>query len=263
VDNSLLEMLPGEVAERIESGADIAIIPIGSIEQHGPHLLTGCDLYCVMSRCIAIARETGGTIFAPVPFSWVGCTNYFSGGVGVREEVFIRYLRAVIRGAWASGFRRILVVNGHGGNFYAMMSLPRDSLAEDGIPVMAIYSDAGAPGTTGHSEASSMTAGLKMLGKDDVLADARRYIEAAVKEFGEGAEAVVWPEPYLQARKLGVVGHDYLDELRHVQPTMDYDPESGVANAEAVAKHVAGLLEEFKAVVDETTGAAGAAGAEK
>jgi len=253
VDNSLLEMLPGEVADRLGRGADIAIIPIGSVEQHGPGLLTGCDLYCVMSRCVCIARETGGTIFPAVPFSWVGCTNYFSGGVGVREEVFIRYLRAVIRAAWRSGFRRILIVNGHGGNFYAMNSLPRDSLAEDGIPVMAIYSDAGAPGASRHSEASSMTAGLRLLGKEDVLADARGYIEAAVKEFGDGAKAVVWPEPYLQARKLGVVGHDYLDELRHVPPTMSCDPDEGVRNAEAVGRHMAGLLEQFRAVVEEAT----------
>ena len=254
MDNALLEMLPGEISAKLDAGDDIAIIPIGSVEQHGPALLTGCDGYCVIGRCIAIARESGGTVFPFVPFSWVGCTNYYSGGVGVREEVFVRYLRAVIRAAWSSGFRRILIVNGHGGNLAAMSQLPHDTLAEDGIPVMVIYSDAGCPDVPGHSELSGMTGGLRMLGREDLVEDAARYIEAAVKEFGDRAQAVVWPKPYVDARPLGAVGHDYLDELRHVQPTLDYDPDVGVSNAEAVGKHVAGLLEEFRKVVEEVTG---------
>ena len=251
MENSLLEMLPGEVAEKLGSGDDIAIIPIGSVEQHGPHLLLGCDTYCGLGKCIAIARESGGTILPLIPYTWVGCTNYFSGGVGVREEVAIRYIRAVVRAAWRAGFRRIVIVNSHGGNFYAMRTLPREILAEDGIPVMTTFGDAGAPSGERASEASSMTGGLRLLEREDLIEDVARYAEAAVKEFGEGADPVIWPKPYLEARALGVVGQDYLDETRHVSPGLDYDPDAGVAAAEKIGAHVANLLEEFREAVNE------------
>ena len=50
----LTDMLPSEVEEYFKSGGDAAIIPIGSIEQHGPHLVTGCDGY----NALAKAHET-------------------------------------------------------------------------------------------------------------------------------------------------------------------------------------------------------------
>lgn len=253
MESSLLEMLPGEVAERLGSGRDVAIIPIGSVEQHGPHLLLGCDTFSTLGKCIAIARETGATILPLVPYTWVGCTNYFSGGVGVREEVAIRYIRAAVRGAWRAGYRRILIVNSHGGNFYAMRSLPRDMLAEEGIPVMVTYGDAGALDER-VTEASGMTGGLRLLGREDLIEDVARYARAAVEEFGEGAGAVMWPGSFHEARRLGVIGQDYLDETRHVQPSLDYDPDDGVAAAGKIGRCVAGLLEEFGKLVDEITG---------
>ncbi len=255
MEGSLLEMLPGEIAERAKDPSAVAIVPLGSVEQHGPHLLLGCDTYSVLGRCVAIARETGGMVFPLVPFTWVGCTNYYSGGGGVRESVAISYIRAVVRGIWQAGWRRILIVNGHGGNFYAMRQLPRDLLEEDGIPVMVIYGDAKCPELRDkgvrHSEASGMTGGLRMLGREDLIDDVAHYTKDAVKEFGDGSEAVIWPKPYIDARKLGVIGQDYLDEIRHVSPTMDYDPDRGIESHSAVARHIAKLIDEFATLVDE------------
>ena len=124
--NDLLEMFPGEIESRLQAGNDIAILPIGSLEQHGPHLLLATDSFCAQAVAQEIGNCSGGTVLPPVPYSWVGCTNVFAGGIGVRESVFIDYLRAVVKRLWQSGFRRILVVNSHGGNSYcAAQFFPR------------------------------------------------------------------------------------------------------------------------------------------
>jgi hypothetical protein len=156
-----------------------------------------------------------------------------------------------VRAAWRAGFRRILLVNSHGGNYYSLRSLPQDVLAEDGIPILVTYGDADAPGASGErlSEASGMAGGLRALGRDDLVEEVRRYAEAAVKEFGEDAKPVIYPKPYLDARRLGVVGQDYLDEIRHVQPSTDIDPDAALKRFDEIGAHVAGLLERFREVV--------------
>ena len=122
--NDLLEMFPGEIESRLQAGNDIAILPIGSLEQHGPHLLLATDSFCAQALAQEIGNCSGGTVLPPIPYSWVGCTNVFAGGIGVRESVFIDYLRAVVKRLWQSGFRRILVVNSHGGNSCALRVFP-------------------------------------------------------------------------------------------------------------------------------------------
>ena len=253
MSDSLLEMLPGEVAERLESGKDIAIIPIGSVEQHGPHELLGCDTYYTLAKCVCIARHCGGTILPLVPFTWVGGTFYFSGGVNVRQKVIMDYLRAVIRAAWRAGFRRILIVNSHGGSFYAMRSLPQEMLVEDGIPVMSVYGDAGAPGAK-ERRGGGLGGALRLLGREDLVADLERYTKAAVKEFGAAPEPAVSVKPYMQARGLGVVGGDYLDEVRHVSPSMEFDIDASVERIEEIGRHVAGLLDDWGKLVAELAG---------
>ncbi len=86
---SLLDMFPSEIESRLREGNDIAILPIGSIEQHGPHLLLGTDGFFAQALALEIGAASGGFVLPPVPFSWVGCTNAFAGGIGVRESVFI------------------------------------------------------------------------------------------------------------------------------------------------------------------------------
>jgi len=94
---------------------DIIIVPLGSTEAHGPHACLGTDTFLVTRMAEAVAQKTGCTIAQPV---WYGSHPYhhlgMPGTIVVPEEVFVGLIRAIIAGLWNTGFRKMILLNGHG-----------------------------------------------------------------------------------------------------------------------------------------------------
>ncbi|MFP6645282.1 MAG: creatininase family protein [Candidatus Latescibacterota bacterium] len=112
------ELLRHEFEAALEQ-APVVIVPIGSIEQHGPH----CPMDVDISTPFHMAAEVAGRIEeAPVivaPPIWSGFTHYnmgFAGTISLRLETFQALVADVCRSIHANGFERIITVNGHGGN---------------------------------------------------------------------------------------------------------------------------------------------------
>ena len=103
---------------------DRAILPLGSTEQHA-YLSLSVD--SILSEKVALdaAEPLGIPVF---PVQAYGVTPYFlayPGSVSLRVETYVRLVRDILDSLSHSGFRRILIVNGHGGN------APADSLATE------------------------------------------------------------------------------------------------------------------------------------
>lgn len=96
-------------------GDDRCVLPLGSTEQHA-YLSLSVD--SILSEKIAndAAQPLGVPVFPAVPF---GMTSYFMGfpgTVSLRMRTYAALLRDILDSLYASGFRRVLIVNGHGGN---------------------------------------------------------------------------------------------------------------------------------------------------
>jgi creatinine amidohydrolase len=94
---------------------DRCIIPIGSTEQHG-YLSLGVDLILAERVANEAADPVGVPVFPVMPY---GIAPYFAeypGTVSLRVETLLAVARDVVASVHRSGFRRILIVNGHGGN---------------------------------------------------------------------------------------------------------------------------------------------------
>ena len=94
---------------------DRAVLPLGSTEQHA-RLSLSVD--SILSERIAreAAEPAGVPVFPVVPY---GITPYFlayPGTISLKVETYLRVVRDILDGLYAQGFRRILIVNGHGGN---------------------------------------------------------------------------------------------------------------------------------------------------
>ena len=103
-----------QIEERLKVN-DIIIVPLGSTEAHGPHTCLGTDTFLVTRMAEAVAQKTGCTIAQPVwygshPFHHLG----MPGTIVVPEEVFVGLIRAIIAGLWNTGFRKMILLNGHG-----------------------------------------------------------------------------------------------------------------------------------------------------
>lgn len=112
----------------------VVILPVASIEQHGPHLPVMTDTrlgYEVAIRAARKAYDQRPTVVAPVV--WSGLSEHhmpFGGTLTLSHDTFRRVLRDLILCLARLGFRDILISNSHGGNIIAMQQII-DELAPD------------------------------------------------------------------------------------------------------------------------------------
>jgi creatinine amidohydrolase len=95
----------------------VALLPIGAIEQHGAHLATSTD--CAIAT--AIAERAAGVLPAQVvlcPSLPFGASHHHSayGAMSFSVETFTRVLVELVESLLEIGFRRIVILNAHGGN---------------------------------------------------------------------------------------------------------------------------------------------------
>jgi creatinine amidohydrolase len=94
---------------------DRAVLPIGSTEQHAG-LSLATDTILAERVAAEAAEPLGVPVFPPVPYGLSPHFQAFPGSVTLRVDTFCALVRDVLDSLKRSGFRRVLVVNGHGGN---------------------------------------------------------------------------------------------------------------------------------------------------
>lgn len=112
--------------ESCRTADKVALIPVGSMEQHGYHAPLGTDLY-IAEELAALAKGHPKAILLPsVP---VGVSDYhrdFPGSLWVKPGVLKRYVADIIESLLFHGICRIVVVNGHGGNREPLKEMARE-----------------------------------------------------------------------------------------------------------------------------------------
>jgi len=107
-------MTQKEIHERRKKN-DVIIIPVGSTETHGPGEPLGEDTFLCTRMAEEVARVTGCTVAQPICY---GCHPYhhlgMPGTVVIPDKVMIDFLVAVMAGLWNAGFRKQILMNGHG-----------------------------------------------------------------------------------------------------------------------------------------------------
>lgn len=102
-----------EVARR----AHFAVLPVGAVEWHGPHLPFGTDVILASELAARLRGDFTAALFPAMPYSACpGKTSGYEGTIAIRPEVALAYLCDVLQGIVDSGFERVLVLNGHDAN---------------------------------------------------------------------------------------------------------------------------------------------------
>ncbi|CCQ95323.1 Creatininase [[Clostridium] ultunense Esp] len=102
-----------DMEELIEESKGVAIIPVGSTEQHGYHLPLGTDTYVAITLAEAAAKETKVVLAPPIWFGWSPHHMVLPGTITIRPEVLIEYLYDVIESLTQHGINKYILINGH------------------------------------------------------------------------------------------------------------------------------------------------------
>ena len=119
----------------------IVVLPVASMEQHGPHLPVGVDTFLCEAVCkggAELAVKDVPVVVAPT--LWCGMAEHhmafggtFTFDIPTYQAVLLSFLKSMAR----HGFKRVFIVNGHGGNIAAMNAFLPDLTRETGLTLYA------------------------------------------------------------------------------------------------------------------------------
>ena len=113
-----LEQMTYPQVGSLAARTDLALLPVGPPEAHGPHLPVGTDIIAACELCERAARELAARgieclIAPPLPYCLAEIASPFPGTITIRGEVVTALVADICCGLARSGFRRTLVVSGH------------------------------------------------------------------------------------------------------------------------------------------------------
>lgn len=197
------------------SDADLALLPTGSTEQHGPHAPLGTDQLTAeaVAEAGAEAYEAEhGTSVAVAPVVPVGVSEEhreFPGTLWVSEDTFRSYVRETVESLAHHGFDRVVIVNGHGGNTAALREVAA-RVTRDGTAFAVpftwfehVHDDAPPMGHAGARETALLRAIDPDLVREDRVEAAR---ENGSDRWGEWVEGINLAYDVEAFSENGVVG---------------------------------------------------------
>ena len=133
------ERRTGPELKALAAQGALPVLPIGSLEQHGPHLPVWTDSFLAHELALAAARLATDVPAIVLPPLWTGLSEHhlpFGGTITLDHATLHAVLRCVVRSLQAQGFTRLLILNGHGGNIDPLNVSVRELAHEFGMPVV-------------------------------------------------------------------------------------------------------------------------------
>lgn len=106
-----------EMAEIVKR-QPVVVIPIGSVEDHGPHLPLDTDNFLIANICEEAARRAEGEmlLMPQIPYGYETHHMDFPGTIDIQPEHLLHFMLDITKSVAHHGFERILIADGHGSN---------------------------------------------------------------------------------------------------------------------------------------------------
>jgi creatinine amidohydrolase len=122
-----------EVSSYLENDR-IAIVPVGSTEQHGPAGVLGVDSYVAITLAEDAAERTGVLVAPPIWYGDSAHHSAFPGTITLRTDTLTLLIRDVARSLVRHGFDRVVFLNGHKGSNLPALNSALRVLHEEEVP---------------------------------------------------------------------------------------------------------------------------------
>ncbi|MEI9430209.1 creatininase family protein [Mesorhizobium sp. Cs1299R1N3] len=182
----------------------LVVVPLGAIEQHGPHLPTGTDIFLAgtaVERATARAAKASARDFVIASFLRIGSSDHhlpFGGTISLPPATMLLVLTDAVKSMKHSGVKRVVLVNGHGGNTGVCHAAAAAISTSTDITIAVLdywvfgsvgFDTAYVPGHAGRWETSLILASRPMLVRDRAV----RQLAADAQTPGAGVySSAIW-----------------------------------------------------------------------
>ena len=186
-----------ELGERVKD-QPVAVVPIGSVEDHGYHLPLDTDNFLIWSICEEAAKRADGDILLLplIPYGFETHHMDFTGTIDIKQEHLLNFVLDVTKSVAHHGFERILIADGHGSNMPILDLVARRTILEtDALCGTFIWPSLARDAIKKQRE--SGLGGMSHAGELETsvylhLAPSRVQMEKAVREIGMPESEFIW-----------------------------------------------------------------------
>lgn len=238
------EMTWPEVRDALEH-VKLAIVPVGSQEQHGPHLALSVDIASAEAFGRRLAEEVHPLALLAPPLKFGVSIHHmrFPGTMTLQPETFEAVLTDVAASLRAHGVRRMFVVNGHGGNQPALGVLSAKLRRDLGVRMAyALWPTLGGLAVGEHARGRRV--GHACVFETSLM----MYLRPDLVREDALAEGELKPPLYGDAPTGGIQGFVYWDELTAngaLQGAPDARPDIGEKMTASALEQVAAFVRRF------------------
>ena len=245
MESRLFKLTRPEVEEYLKEN-DTVLVPVGSTEQHGKHMAIDTDAFTAKEISLRVAQKAGVLVAPVISYGYSPHHMNFAGSVTLSFRTLVNVLKEVCSSLLHHGFKKIVIMNAHGGNTNSIRLALKEIEMETGVRVYSVMvypskTGFGAEGTKvltqeggGHACESETSIGLA-LGHRILMDKAEKwkpeYRSIPESDFGKVAAAYMFDE-YTSIGNLG-------------DPTIA-TKEKGKVLVESVVKDLVEFIEDIK-----------------
>jgi creatinine amidohydrolase len=126
-------------ARAVDLAAGVCVIPLGIIEKHGPALPLGTDMYEAREVAFHAAEKEYTVVFPPYYFGQINEARHQPGTVAYSHELMWKMLEETCMELSRNGLKKIILLNGHGGNTSFLQFFCQEQLAKKQDYVVVLF----------------------------------------------------------------------------------------------------------------------------
>jgi len=136
------ELTSPQFAKAVELSGGVCVIPLGIIEKHGPHLPLGTDLFESREAAAAAAKKEYAIVYPPYFVGQIFEAKHQPGAIAYSNELMWKMLEETCRELSRNGLKKIILVNGHGGNSNFLQYFCQSQLASEKDYTVVLFQEA-------------------------------------------------------------------------------------------------------------------------
>jgi creatinine amidohydrolase len=189
------ELTAEDFRSAIQQSQGTCLLPFGILEKHGPHLPLGTDLLDVRHAALAAAQQEFAVVYPEYYFGQIFEARHEPGTVAYSAHLQLELLQETTDEMARNGCKKIIIVNGHGGNEYLLPFFAQSQLEKPHDYVVYVFGLVSPPaGGPPRKTAMDMHAGEKetsqmLISRPDLV-----HLDRAGKESGADQARLALPD---------------------------------------------------------------------